>query len=222
MSDFDISKYMDIDDGDDGENIVLIPVVTPSGATVEVMSQDEADFYNDRRERYVTENKFQNVSDVLELDRVLTMELMVYRWGLWLLSGTDYQGRKASADQIQKNINSYSKEIRELKSALGVDKLTREKDKGTNFAEYMTMLRQRAHEFGVHRNNQLIEAINILNELFAAATAYRNMNDKEQREFGYRAEDVIDLILERQKKYDAIDDKFKEQQRIWIRDLNRD
>ena len=41
-------------------------------------------------------------------------------------------------------------------------------------------------------------------------------------EFGYRAEDVIDLILERQKKYDAIDDKFKEQQRIWIRDLNRD
>ena len=47
------------------------------------------------------------------------------------------------------------------------------------------------------------------------------MNDKEQREFGYRAEDVIDLILERQKKYDAIDDKFKEQQRIWIRDLNK-
>ena len=52
MSDFDISKYMDIDDGDDGENIVLIPVVTPSGATVEVMSQDEADFYNDRRSLY--------------------------------------------------------------------------------------------------------------------------------------------------------------------------
>ena len=48
--------------GTTARNIVLIPVVTPSGATVEVMSQDEADFYNDRRERYVTENKFQNVS----------------------------------------------------------------------------------------------------------------------------------------------------------------
>ena len=56
--------------------------------------------------------------------------------GWRLFRGTDYQGRKASADQIQKNINSYSKEIRELKSALGVDKLTREKDKGTNFVSW--------------------------------------------------------------------------------------
>ena len=72
--DFDISQIID----DDDEGLVLgVDVTTPSGATIKVMNQSEADYYDQVHKRYLTDNKFKNVSDILELDRILVMELCV-------------------------------------------------------------------------------------------------------------------------------------------------
>lgn len=217
---FDMADLIDGDDSVVVKDSDAVEVVTPSGLTIEVMGQAEADFYNQMRDRYGQDNKLKNVSDFLELDRILLMETMSFRWGQWLLSGSKYDGSRINPKEIQTSISSYSKEIREIKGALGIDKVTRDKDKGSNFAEFMNMLSLRAKEFGVHRDNQIVEAINMLNEFFAAATASRNMNEREQKEFNMRADDVIDLILSREKDYQKIDEQFKKNQKIWIRDIN--
>lgn len=216
LEDLDIGAYIDDVQHDP------VSVVSPSGAEVEVMTQGEADYFNEISSRYTSDNKFMNISDLLELDRILIMETVTYRWASWLMKGVDYQGRNVNADQVQRSIALYSKEIREIKSALGIDKVTRDKDKGSNLADYLNTLLQRAKEFGIHRDNQIVAAINILNELAAAATANKNMTESERREFGYRDPDIVDLILSKMSEYEKIDEAFRKNQRLWIRDINRD
>lgn len=129
---FDMADLIDGDDSVVVKDSDAVEVVTPSGLTIEVMGQAEADFYNQMRDRYGQDNKLKNVSDFLELDRILLMETMSFRWGQWLLSGSKYDGSRINPKEIQASISSYSKEIREIKGALGIDKVTRDKDKGSD------------------------------------------------------------------------------------------
>jgi hypothetical protein len=217
---FDIGQFDDDDESELEPVLSGVKVISPSGTALVVMNQTEADFYNEMCSRYMQDNKLKNVSDLLELDRILVTETMVYRWGLWILSGQDYQGRKINVAEIQKSINTYSKEIREIKAALGVDKVTRDKDKGENLAEYINMLGVRAEEFGIHRNNQIIKAITMLKQLFGIATLNKNSNEREQKEFGATDRQIVELILSMKPEFDALDEEFRKNQRIWIRDIN--
>jgi hypothetical protein len=114
--DFDISQI--IEDADE-ELPGGVEVTTPSGAIITVMNQSEADYYDQVHQRYLLDNKFKNVSDILELDRILVMELMCYRWGIWILAEEDYFGRKINPTEVQKSIETYSREIRGIKKDLG-------------------------------------------------------------------------------------------------------
>jgi hypothetical protein len=214
--DFDISQI--IDDADDSIP-TGVDVTTPSGATIMVMNQSEADYYDQVHKRYLTDNKFKNVSDILELDRILIMELMCYRWGIWILAEEDYYGRKINPTEVQKSIETYSREIRGIKKDLGIDKSTRDKDKGDSIAEYIQMLGIRAKEFGVSRNKQSGKAIEILMEAMALITLYENSTDSERKEFKANFEDIIDWFKSRFDEFNKIDAELRKNQAMWIRDL---
>jgi hypothetical protein len=214
--DFDISQIID----DDDESLVLgVDVTTPSGATVKVMNQAEADYYDQVHARYLTDNKFKNVSDILELDRIIIMELMCYRWGIWILAEEDYYGRKINPTEVQKSIETYSREIRGIKKDLGIDKSTRDKDKGDSVAEYIQMLGIRAKEFGITRNEQAAKAIELLMEARALITLYENSSVSERKEFGASMENLIDWFKNRFKEFEQIDSSLRKNQATWIRDL---
>lgn len=214
--DFDISQI--IEDAD--ESIPTgVDVTTPSGASIMVMNQSEADYYDQVHQRYLSDNKFKNVSDILELDRILIMELMCYRWGIWILAEEDYYGRKINPTEVQKSIETYSREIRGIKKDLGIDKSTRDKDKGDSIAEYIQMLGIRAKEFGVSRNKQSAKAIEILMEAMALITLYENSTDSERKEFKANFEDIIDWFKSRFDEFSKIDAELRKNQAMWIRDL---
>jgi len=207
----------------DFEDFVLPPkaenlysTTSPSGAHVPLMTQKEVEYYNDISERYQSDNKFTNVSDLLELDRVLMHEIMCYRWGIWLLNGgLDYDGNPVV--NLAKDVQMYSKEIRDLKAALGVDKKTREANKGANAADFIANLTLRAKEFGIHRNEQIIKAHTILKELEGLITLHVNSTPAERTEFQAHEKDIIAWCLEKFKEFDKIDEAFRVSQSIWLR-----
>lgn len=213
--DFDIGQLVSGDD----ESDETFEVTSPSGATVRVMTQEEADHYNRISAMYLQDNKFSNISDKLELDRVLTFELASYRCSQWLTRGEDYQHRKVNNNEIQKSMELFSKEIRGIKKDLGIDKSTRDKDQGESLAEYIHNLGIRAKEFGVTRNKQATEAITLLMQIRGMITAYENSNAAERKEFGFNLEDLVEWIKQQSDTFDKIDADLRKKQTYWISEL---
>lgn len=218
MSDFDIGDLIDGDD--DGGGKGKYTVVSPSGVTLTVLTQEEKDVYETKAARYQQDNKFTNVSDLGELDRILTMELMVHRWSQWQITEVDYEGIPVDVANLQRYLENFSKEIRAIKKDLGMDKSTRDKDNSSNVADYIHNLGLRAREFGIHRNNQMIQVITDWQELRGLVELSDNSNEAEQREFKCSRDDVWEwMVNDLFPRFDKLDDDFREKQRLWIRDI---
>lgn len=211
---------VDIDDVDGiQEEHEVVVVETPSGAQMALLSNDEADFYNKISAQYQEHNKFKNISDLLELDRVLNLEVLCFRQSRWVLQERDYEGNPIGKD-LQKNIKELSREIRDIKSGLGIDKKTRDAGQGETFAERWEKLTYRAKEFGYMRNEQLIKAIDLWKELQAKMTLYKNCTDVERTEFECHLENIVAWLDEAFAEFDEIDAAFVQSQKYWVRELN--
>lgn len=196
-------------------------VVAPSGSKFFLLTQDEADYFVERAHRYETQLKLTNVSDLQDLDRVMFMETLVWRWGSWLSQESDYWGGVVDQAKLNKTVSEYSNELRQLKKTLGIDKNTRERDKGESVVDYIENLRLRAKEFGVMREKQLTKAITLFQELKALVTLYENCDIKEREEQNVEINDVLEWI---QKiaipEFDEVDTYFQiHNQKTWIKTL---
>lgn len=210
----------DIDKAFDYANEAGIAVKLPSGANFMVITQGEADYLNERVGRYLTDNKFVNVSDVQDIDRMVTFELFVHRWSLWLSRGQDYFGDEIVDRQVAERIGNFSTEIRQLKKSLGVDKVARDRVTGDDsLAAHWSNLKSRAAEFAVTRNEQAVKAIELFQQLKALLTYHDNTDELEQREGEITTDDLIDWIRTVAiPEFDTIDTKFRtEQQKYWVR-----
>lgn len=205
---------------DDSEQDSL-SVRAPSGATYTVLNEAEAAYFEDHRDRYLSDNHFTNMSDLQEVDRVLVMEMMCWRWSNWITAGYDYFGTVIDDQALQKQIKEYSSELRLIKKALGIDKTSRDKDKGDSIAEYIENIRRRAKEFGYHREEQLTKALILFNELSALITLHDNCDERERKENHVTQMDVMQWIRDTAiPEYEAIDAHFRQtKQRLWIRSL---
>ena len=54
---------------------------SPSGSDLHLQTPEEADWYEDRRDRYLADNMFTNVSDLQDLDRLLMLEVLIVPLG---------------------------------------------------------------------------------------------------------------------------------------------
>jgi hypothetical protein len=214
MADFNIGQFIEDDEADAEE---VIEVTSPSGAKVTLMTLEEGEHYNRISERYMTDNSFKNISDLLELDRILTFEIGAYRASQWLTTGEDYKGRKVNNNDLQKSLDIFSREIRGIKKDLGIDKSTRDRDQGESLAEYIGKLGIRAKEFGISRNKQAVSAITLLMELRGLITLYENSTNAERKEFNATLEDIVEWLKSRFDEFDEIDKALRENQKYWIR-----
>lgn len=78
-----------------------------SGQPLQVQGDDEVVWFEATRDKYLDETKFSDATDLRDLDRLLILELMVYRWTVHLASGVDYEGDIADEEQLRKNIKDY-------------------------------------------------------------------------------------------------------------------
>lgn len=214
-----MSEDEELDDLMDQVKSNVVIVTTPAGAEVKLLTEEEKRHYENLATLYQEHNAFSNISDLQELDRLLTMEIMVYRWTQWLTEERDYENEAVNVADLNKNINDASKEIRLIKKALGIDKATRDRSEETNVAEYISNLRRRAKEFGVMRNKQAVAAITLWKELIGKVDFYEGCDEIERKEFRAQAEDVIHWIRQQDARFNEIDDAFRKEQTLWVREL---
>lgn len=204
-----------VDDHDDELRMVMMP----SGGAFSVYER-EVGYFQDRVRRYLQDNHFTNVSDLQDVDRMIILELLSWRYSTWVSQQKDYWGDAVDEPGLNKSIKETSTELRQIKASLGIDKVHRDRQRGEDsVSAYLENLRTRAKEFGVMREGQLDKALELLNQLKALVTLHDNSDEVEQREMHCTTEDVLDWIRETLvPEYDQVDDYFRNhQQKLWIR-----
>lgn len=191
----------------------------PSGAVYYVLTSGESAYLSDRILRYQADNHFINVSDIQDIDKMIVFELLIHRWTLWLSKGRDYYDEDINIKQFAEMVNSYSTEVRQLKKALGVDKVTRDRTRGDDsLPAFWAHLQRRAKEFGVMRNEQLVATITAFQRLKALLQFHDNADEIERRENHCEIDDLVQLLREEIARFDQIDETFRhEKQSLWVR-----
>lgn len=200
--------------------VQLWTVTTPSGAELHLQTKEEADWYEMRRDRYLTDNQFPNISDLQDLDRLLQLEVMSYRWGLWVSQGFDYIYSRVDESALTTKMKEYSVETRLLKLALGIDKATRDKVKGQSLADYTEDLLHRAKEFGYHRNAQYELAVTKFYELRSMIMTYDRCDTEERAMLDLSLESIFAWIRDHViAEWDDLSEEFRKEQAMWIREM---
>lgn len=201
-----------------GNNVQL-----PSGVPFPVLTGAEAAFLTDLVAKYLSQNAMQNVADLSDLDQVVRNEFFLHRIGIWLSLGVDYNrvpiDEKTLRDQAQK----ISTENRQLKKALNLDRVAREKANSIDSVPvYLGNVLRRAKEFGVHREKMADIALEKSMELIGKVTLYFNCDDDAERlELKVTHDQILEWI--RDEFAGALiecDDYFREnEQKFWVRDI---
>lgn len=207
-------------DYDFGGSHGTIKVEGPSGAMYDVIHESEKEYWESTTEKYLRDYKFTNASDLQDLDRVVSTEMLLYRYQQWVQLEKDYFGESIDVVETNKAYKEKSGELRQLKKALGIEKIAREKDQGDSVAAYIENLRRRAHAFGVMRNEQAIQAITLWQELIALMTFHDKCTVEERKEQHIEIEDLIEWIRQVIPEFQEIDRKFREtDQKLWIAEM---
>lgn len=200
-----------------------LPVQLPSGATFKVLTADEVAYVEDRARRYLEDNHFVNVSDFQDVDRMIILEVLCFRWGLFISNQRDYFGDVVDdTGSLRRALHDYSAELRQLKKMLGIDKNTRDKDKGEDSVSvYLENLRARAKEFGVTRERMFDKGMELFQQLRSLITLFDNCDEKERIEEHCTTEDIMDWIRTIAiPEFEEIDNHFRNtSQRSWIRSM---
>jgi len=194
-------------------------VKLPSGATF-MVHEKEVQYFRDRSKRYMSDNSFVNISDLQDIDRLLVSELLSHRYGVWVSQQVDYWGDPVDEKELHRALTDLSKEIRLIKGALGLDKKTRDQQRGEDSVEnYLTQLRIRAREFGYVRNRQAAKAIELWKHLESLLTFHDNCDERERLEQKCRVEDILSWVRDEGiPSFNEIDEEFRQaSQKSWIR-----
>lgn len=199
---------------------VTFPVTLVSGATAQVLSEEEVTWFEESKARYLEQHRFTENTDLQDLDRLLQMELLSHRWGQWLLRGKDYRGRSIDDMELAKKIREQSAALTSLKEAMGLTKKARDAT-AAGVADRWASLMERAKAFGVHRENQLREALMLMNDLSAKVGTFDRGDEDERQKIGLPNEAAIMewIRSEMLPRYHKVDAHFREnEQRYWRRD----
>lgn len=186
------------------------------------MTADEAAWFNETRDLYMTQTRFTDVTDLRDIDRLLQLELMVFRWSLHLSSGVDYYGDEVDSARLSQDLKSYSDQLNKLKLSMGLTKAVRDAAANDgNFAKWFEETKRRAKIFKVHRQEQLGKVLALFEELAAIVGSYDRSDAEEREKLGFTSEsDILDWIRETAiPEYRALDAHFQtHEQSMWIRE----
>ena len=192
------------------------------GMRMEVLNKEEQSFFKDSLKLYMDQYSFENVSDLQDLDRVLGMELLSWRYSQWLMSGLDYDGLVFDEKAVKTHKKDLDVEIRLTKKHMGMDRKGRIADEAESVADYLTKLLRRAKEFGVHRDHQIAKSMDLMSELKKLMGLHRRTDEEEAHYLEVTTDDIMvwirDVMIP---EYDALDDAFRKNQRLWIEEISK-
>ena len=198
----------------------LITVEGCSGTEFQVITTDEAVWFDSSMERYHEQYDFENIADLQDLDRLLALELLSYRYASWLIRESDYDGNPFDEKAVRDHKVKVDKEIRDIKSHMGIGRKTRTESEQQSVGDYLADLLTRAQEFGVHRDAQNAKSQDLFNELKKLVGLYRRTDEEERKHLSVDLPDILEWIeTVAIPEYDKIDDHFRQNQKLWIRDI---
>lgn len=200
-----------------------LTVKTVSGEDQTLLSPAEARWYNRSRDTYLEQTKFTEKTDLNDLDRLLGLELTVFRLQHYLAQGHDYDDFEIDDTLLRRNVREYSEQINKTKSVMGLNKAARDDAANAgDLASYIANLKMRAKVFGVHRENQLTKALVLINELSSIIGSYDRSDKEERQRLGFENDaEIIAWIRETMlPEFKAVDEHFRaNDQRYWVRDM---
>lgn len=194
-----------------------------SGKDVTVQTAQEAEWFTETRDAYLSDLKLTEKTDLIDLDRVLILELMIFRWTQQLAAGEDYDGDMIDAKQMSADLKLYSDQLNKVKETMGLSKKARDASQNEgNFAQWLDDLKARAKIFGIHREKQLTKALALMFELSAIIGTYDRSDAEERRKMGFeKEEDIIAWLRSTMlPEFHALDEYFRaHDQRYWVREM---
>lgn len=184
------------------------------------MGAEEKRRYDDARDRYLDQITFTVQSDKEDLDRILFMELMIFRWSTWLMRGKEYDDTLVTNEnELRRWVQDWGDRLQRIKESLKLDRKTREGDQAANFDQRWQQLAAHAREMGVMREGQCTRAIEIMQGLFSVVGAFDRSDLEERKRLGFETtEDIVQYIRDTKPAFDEVDEYFREHsQRFWIR-----
>ena len=219
MTDVDVPTA---DPDEDEAGHPLIDVELPSGQITQVRTAREAADIEDRVAEYRESFAFTNPADLTTLDMIVTMEMLVARWLRWQAVGVDDWGMPVNVKQLSESTKQTSTEVRQLRSALGMDKKTRDRLSGDgSIPEFIARLKAGAKAMGLYRHRQLDLVLEHGFQLITLASIWKNGDEEEQAIYGCTAPEVCDWIVTVfQPALEAASLEFaNNDQRYWIHDM---
>lgn len=198
-------------------------VTLVSGEEITVQTAAEQRWFNGSRDDYLKQTHFTETTDLRDLDRLLGMELTVFRLTHHLASGQDYMGFEIDETTLRRNVREYSEQINKTKSSMGLNKASRDDALNAHdFPTWLANIKQRAREFGIHREHQLTRALTLMNELSSIVGAYDRADEDERERLGFKdeAELVAWIRTAMLPEFREIDEHFRtHEQKYWIRSI---
>lgn len=200
-------------------------VETVTGQEITLQHRLEKRLYEAAQVKYLSEYEFPMANDLRTLERLLLIEVSLYRCQWQLAAGADYDGVNLEASEeaaLRKAEKEYGTQLVDLQRDLGVTKAQRDRAGHDSVGAYITQLKQAAKLHGVKREKELGKAIELTKELFALCGAFSRSSEEERRKLGFDGpEDIIEWVLTYMKpEFDAIDEHFRQnEQRFWVRKL---
>lgn len=189
-------------------------VQTVTGQEIELLHLNEKKFYEEARDKYTSEYSFSAANDLRSLERLLLLEVQMYRSQWMLAAGMDYEAVDLEGKEeidLRRVVKDVGAQITEIQRDLGLTKAQRDKQSVDSVGGYILQLKQAAKAHGVMRENQLGKAIELTKELFAICGAYSRSNEQERAKLGFEsAEDIVAWVQEYMKpEFDVIDEHFR-------------
>jgi hypothetical protein len=196
------------------------PSFLPTGSPFHLQTEQEAEWYERQRDQYLTHNRFTNVSDLEDLARLLTLEIMVYRWTTWLTQGFDYLAGRVNETELKNAIKEYSVEIRLVKASLGIDRVTRERIRARQSVTTSPTCWsvQPNSPFTAMTNMRL--SVTFIWELVSMIETYDRCDEQERRELDLSPEQILEWVRTRvMPKWHDLNESFRAVQTIWVDEL---
>lgn len=194
-----------------------------SGEQLEVLTEVEQRWFTANKDAYLEQTRFTENTDLQDLDRLLGLELLSFRWNQHLAMERDYEQQPIDADVLRRSIKEQTASIIALKTSLGLDNKSRRAALNDgDFATWFADAKRRAKLFGIHREDQLRKALALANELSGIVGAFDRSDEEERKKLGFENEQAIvtwlrDVFIP---EFHAIDEYFIEhEQKFWKRDL---
>ena len=209
-----------LDEAEIAEKLGEVTVEGASGTEYRVLTTEEAVWFEKSLIRYTEQYNFENIADLQDLDRLLSMELLSYRYANWMIRETDYEGAAYDDKAVRDTKDKIDKQILQLKAHLGIGRKNRVESEQQSVADYMTELLKRAKEFGVHRDTQNAEILNWYMELRTTIGLWDRSDDVERTHNRVHMDQIFEWIKDEFIPHvDELDAHFRDNQQYWIKDL---